>query len=717
MEESEIDLRGLLGVLRRQLRLILVTLVAVVAAAVIGAFALTPVFSASALILVDPSGKNLLDPQSEFSSAGADSARIDSEVEILRSDSILLRVVSSQQLVADSEFGPSLGWRERLMAFLRLSDQQLPTGEDALNGTLSKLRNAVQVQRRGLTYLISVQAKSTNPETSARLANALADAYISEQLNSKIGSVLASRDILNARVNQARAAIVDSESSFDGFIEGNIDRISKESGSANLAQIQREIEALSAARQNDSALAAAARASLEQEDFQTLVATLQSDALSSLQAQREQLSATLANADSDSPAAADLRNQLAQINESLLNEARSQVDNLQSTVSLSEQREESLRQDLRSQVLRTNLSADVLTEIYSLQQSSEIARAQYQTLLSRVQDLDTQANLQVADSRIVSPALSPQSPAFPNRRLIIVLAGLFGLGLGVALAFLYENLIGGFTSEEQIEAVLKTRFASAVPLQNNKGDNQSYADLLIDKPLSIYAESIRRIRLTLDKPGARALGIRNGTQSKHAKCQVVMVSSAAPNDGKSTVALALARSYSLTGQSTLLIDCDLRKPSLHRHLNLSPSKGLQEFLGSSDEDNQVIKEIMATDPLLPSLNVILGDRQNQLPTDQLLAGVTFGRLIEAARKTFDVVIIDTPPVGPVVDGLYIAPFADVIVFVARWAATSQTDAKRAIESLRASKNPETEIVAVLNQQNESRSSYKQKYGQYYTAAY
>ncbi|MGV8833385.1 MAG: GumC family protein [Devosia sp.] len=719
MDETEIDLRGLAGVLRRQFRLIMVTLVAVVGAAGIGAFALTPIFAASALILVDPGSKNLLDPQSDFSSAGADSARIDSEVEILHSDSIMLRVIASENLTSDPEFGPTLGWRARILTFLRLSDRQVPSGEDALNDTLANLRSAVQVQRRGGTYLITVQVRSTRPETSARLANALAEAYIAEQLNSKIGSVLASRDILNARIIQARDAIVKSESSFDDFIQGNIDRITKESGASNLASIQSQIDALNATRQSDANLAAAAKASLDQNDLQTLVSTLQSDALNALQAQRDELTGAISAADADSPATADLRSQLERINKNLLSQATTEVNDIQAAVTRSEQQEQTLRQDLRNQVLNTSLSTGVLTEIYSLQQSAEIARSQYQTLLSRVQDLDTQANLQVADSRIVSPALAPQTAAFPNRSLIILLAGLSGLALGVALAFLYENLIGGFTNEDQVESVLKTRFASAVPRQTSKSLNKSYADLLVEEPLSIYAESIRRIRLALDKPGMRALHARNGghASAKKLSCQVIMISSAAPNDGKSTIALAIARSYALTGQSTLLVDCDLRKPSLHRHLNLNPSKGLQEFLISSPDDSQVIKQIMASDPLLPDLNVILGDRHNNLPTDQLLAGATFGRLIEAARKTFDVVVIDTPPVGPVIDGLYIAPFADIIVFVARWAATSQTDSKRAIEALRGSKNSETEIVAVLNQQNESRSSYKQKYGGYYSSAY
>lgn len=714
MDETEIDLRSLAGVLRRQIRLIVLTIVVVVGIAGIGAFALTPIFSASTLILVDPSSKNLLNPESEFSSAGADSARIDSEVEILRSDSILLRVIASEQLVTNPEFGPSLGWRARLLSFLRLADPQLPTGQDALNDTLANLRGAVQVQRRGGTYLISVQVRSTSRDTSARLANAIADAYIAEQLNYKVGSVLASRDILQARIIQARDAIVRSEGSFDEFIESNIERITSEGGSTSIVAMQRQIAELAAARESNSALAEAAQASIGAGDLQALVTTLQSDALRALEAQREEITTAISTAEADSPTVIDLRSQLERINQNLLETATAEVGNMQAEIARSELREESLRETMRSEVLKSSLSADVLTELYSLQQSAEIARSQYQTLLSRAQDLDTQANLQIADSRIVSPALAPQSPAFPNRTLIVLLAGLSALALGIALAFLYENLIGGFTNEEQVESVLKTRFASAVPRQTMKGANKSFADLLIEEPLSLYAESIRRIRLTLDRPAQRMPGERDGTRPG---CKVIMVSSSAPNDGKSTIALALARSYALSGERTMLIDCDLRKPSQHRLLNLNPSEGLQEFLRAAPGDGKVISQIMATDPLLDSLTVVLGARHSDLPTDQLLAGVPFGRLIDAARKTFDVVIIDTPPVGPVVDGLYIAPFADMIVFVARWAATSQIEAKRAIESLRGSKRPDAEIVAVLNQQSEARSSYYKKYGGYYSEAY
>lgn len=719
MNETDIDLRRIASVLRRQLRLIVTTLIVVVGLATIGAFALTPIFSASALILVDPSSKNLLEPESDFGSASADSARIDSEVEIMRSDSILLKVIASEGLISDAEFGPSLGWRARLMSFLRLSDAQLPTGQDALNDTLANLRSAVQVQRRGGTYLISVQVRSTNPEKSARLASAIANAYISEQVNAKVGSVLASRDILQARIIQARDAIVRSEDQFDQFIEGNIERITSESGDSSLMSMQRQIAELNEARENNTTLAQTAQASLDQGNLQLLVATLQSDALTELQRQRDELSTTLAEAGQDSPAAVDLRAQLARIDESLLSQAATEVNTIRAAVTQAETQEENLRETMRNEVLNNQLSAGVLTELYGLQQSAEIARTQYQTLLSRVQDLDAQANLQVADSRLVSPALAPQTPAFPNRTLIVLLSALSGLGLGIALAFLYENFIGGFTTEEQVESVLGVRFASAIPHRTAKVANKSLADLLVDEPLSIFAESIRRVRIAVDRPTiteAAAATLLPEAASADAGGRVIMVSSSDPNDGKSTVALALARSCAISGFRTLLIDCDLRKPSVHRQLGLTPSDGLQEFLRSTGSDNASLAPIIARDPLT-DLTVIPGARRSDLPTDQLLASVSFARLVRAARATFDRVVIDTSPVGPVVDGLYIAPYADTIVFVARWATTSQTDAKRAIEALSSVKKPSVEILAVLNQQRESRSSYRQKYGGYYSEAY
>ena len=706
MDETDLDLRKIFGVLHRQMRLIIITFLIVVGIVTVVAFALTPSYTSSALVLVDPRSKNLLDPQAELTSAGADSARIDSEVELARSDSVLIRVTEEEDLVSDDEFGVSLGTTARLFALLRLAQPALPTGIDALNETLSNLRGAISVQRRGLTYLISISARSESPEKAANLANAVANAYINEQLASKVNSILASRNILQARIAQARQAIVASEETYDTFIDENIANIAQNPGNAGLASMQARIGQLEQARTRTAALATDVETSLASEDWNTLVASLQSDALETLNQQREDLTRSIAG-ETDNPAQIDLRNELAQIEDRLRQQATAEISNLRGTVQASQGEEEALRQTIRQEILSSELSTDVLARLYELQQNAELARSQYQTLLSRSQDLEAQVDLQLADSRIASPALPPQSPAFPNKSLILALAGILAAALGVALAFLYENLIGGFASEEQMESVLRVPVASVIPREKQKSEKDSLSDLVVHSPLSVFAESVRRARASIEQ----ALRITRQVKEE-GRGNVIMVTSTEPNEGKTTFALSLARTCALAGQSVLLIDCDLRKPSVHRQLNLAPSHGLLEFLTSSDTDI-TIQSVLSRDEQ-SGVTAILGARRSDLPTDQLLSGAAFLRLINSARRSFDTVILDTPPIGPVVDGLYISAEADVIAFITRWSHTSQQEALRSITSLAAAKRPEAQIVTILNQQAQVGRSYQRRYSGYYS---
>jgi capsular exopolysaccharide synthesis family protein len=706
MEETTIDLRHILAMLRRQLRLIIITVISVVVLAAFVIFSLNPVYSSSALVLVDPSRKDLLSDTQSMSSVSADSARIDSEVEILRSDNVLLKVIESENLLSDPSL-LSLSLTSRILTFLRLAEPPLPSEEQALSQALTRLRNSISVQRRGLTYLISVQARSGDPDQAARIANAVANAYIQGQLAAKVDSTLAARDLLQARIEDAQQAMIASDNAFNEFIDRNTALLEEDSNS-EAAQIRRQIDQLEAARENSTRLAETVRTDLAEGDWDSLVASLGSEALVELQRQREELAAQLDGTDANSPVAVDLAASLANLDEQLRTTATKEVDNLQQSISTSQEQVSTLREQLRSSVLTSDLSADTLTQLYSLQQSAQLARQQYDSLMSRVQDVQTQADLQVADSRVVSPALPPLSPSFPNRILLMAIALVAATGLGIVLAFLYDNFIGGFTTEAQLGSVLRTRVGAAVPRQRAKNERDSLANLMITSPLSVFAESIRRLRATLEQ----SMRSKPRVSGEEGHGKMIMVCSAAPNEGKTTIALALARSYALSGLSTLLIDCDLRKPSVHRHLGIEPSQGLLEFLHSDQSDN--LSSIIKQDEASPT-TIIVGARRSDLPTDQLLTGPSFTRLLQAAERSFDIVVVDTPPVGPVVDSLYIAPFADAIVFVTRWASTSQADAKSAVNSLMQSKAPSAEVISVLNQQDQTRASYMRKYGDYYTS--
>lgn len=711
MEEQEIDIRGILNLLRRRLRLILATLIVCLGLAGIAILALTPIYSASTLILVDPSRSNLIDPDMEATSAASDNARVDSEVEILRSDTVLLDVISDQNLLADPEFGVRLSLRDRILAFLRLGDADLPQGEAALRSVLNRLKGAISVQRRGLTYLIAVEADSVDPQKAAQLATAVAESYIETQMQSKIEGVLAASEVLEARLAMARENIVRSEEQFDAFITANIDELASEPGST-VAQLRDELLGISEQREELESLSNTVSSAVTAQDWSTLVAQLESDALAELEAQRQSLSENLATAEASSPAAINLREELAAIEAQLAEQANQELSDLRTQLAELDEEAGGLRQQIRSDVLASDLPVEVLTQLYEFQQSADLARNQYQSLLARSGDLQVQSQLQIADSRIVSRALPPTGPSFPNTRLILVLAGLAGLGLGVGLAFIYENFVGGFTSESQLNLVTRLPVVGDVPFQRLTGESESAADMLVSAPLSQFSEAIRRARAGIDQHLRRARNGEGGAAgAPSAGGSVIMVSSSVPDEGKTTVALSLARAYAQSGKKTLIIDCDLRRPSIHKSLGIEPEVGLFEYLSGRSEGETLGSIILRDEET--GLSVMVGSKRSDIPTDQLITGNAFARLVAAAVKNFEVVILDTPPLLPVVDGLYLSQYADGVLFVVRWSSTAQAEVRTALNRLEQAKNPNAPVLAVLNQQVRSHSRYGKNYDGYY----
>ena len=704
------NIRDILGLLRRQAKLIIATFLVVVIVAAVGALSLTPIYSSSTLVLVDPSRKNLLDPNVPGTTSAQDSGRVDSEVEIIRSDGILMKVIQDANLVTDPEFGVKLGLRDRVAALLRIGDAQLPTGEEALGNVLTRLKSAVSVQRRGMTYLIAVTVRSESPEKAAMLANAIATTYITEQVQAKIDNSLASRDIIEQQITQAQQSLVQAERAYNDYISTNMDDIIRLTGRTDLRDIQAEIDNLEEMQSDVSGRAQTLRSGLDGGDMGVLLAELQSEAAQALEEERNRLLAQLQGAEQGSQTAVNLQQELASIEQSLVETAREELTTLQQSLSETDAAASAARQQRGSALFSGNLPPDIAAELYGLRQVSVNATSKYQALLSRMQDLETESSLQVADSRVVSAALAPIQPSFPNLPLILALSGMVAVGIGVALAFLFENYIGGFNSPEQLRAVTGQKLSTVLPLQHHEPDMASVADTLVTSPLSRYSEGVRRLRAMLD------ISLRKQEASAgkgETKGRVIMVSSALPGEGKTTVALSLARTYALAGQRVIILDCDLRKPSIHRHLNVDSSSGLVDVLSGEVPGKDLFK-ILINDPKSP-LIAIVGTRRADLPTDQLVASRSFGQIIASARQRFDYIIIDSPPIEPVVDGLYLAQHADAIAFVVRWATTPQRAVVSALERLGTTMKPGTDILIGLNQQEGRSMAYSGSYsGSYYT---
>ena len=707
MEDTEFDIRQLIGMVRRQRKLIGATILLALGIAVVALFAITPKYTSSALLLVDPSQKDLLDPRTGSSYSNTDSARVDSEVEIVASDRVLMDVVRDRALIDDGEFGVKLSLKDKLLTLFRVSDGKLPSGDEALLSVLTKFRKSVSVRRKGLTYLISVSATSVDARKAASLANAIAEAYIRNQVQAKIENTRTARDVVLKEVSQAQESIIAADHNYEQFLNTNRDTILAASGSDDLKTVFEEIENLSALQSARNASLATLNRDLQKQNWQAIMSELETDAMRSLVEQRNDLERRLQNGTENSSAAINLMEELKKLDIQLQTETRRGIKGLADQNTLDLKRLKSAKGELDVALNQSNLPTDILAQIYGLRQTSSLATNQYRTLLSRSQSLETELALQVADSRVVSVAFPPPDPSFPNNKLILALALFGGAGLGFVFAFVFEHFIGGFISEDQVEDLTKLPVVAVISTETLDTGRASLADKLISAPMARYTETFRRIQIAIH----RAFTDYSERQNREHGCSVTLVTSTLPSEGKSTVALSLARSYALSNKRVLIIDCDLRKPSLHKQLNKNTPKGIDDFLSGS-LTTDILSSIVTTDDKTP-LTAILGTKSVGRPTDQLVTKVALTRLIRIASQRFDHIIIDSPPVDPVVDALYLAEQADTIIYVIRWAKTSSRLARKSIEMLQKVKRPTARIFAVLNRQEDSSMHYNANYSGYY----
>lgn len=701
-----LDLRAIITLLRRKIRLILLSMFLITGAALVYLFYATPIYTTTTLLLVDPTQKNLLDPDgvSRISGVG-ENARIESEVEILKSSAVKLATIEKLGLLSDPEFGARMSLANKIKMALGFENETLTNGAVLLNQTLGRVSAATSIRRRGLTYIIGVSASSTDPQRAADLANAMSQTYIELQIQSKVSTALAAREVLQSQIESARSSLAASEDALDLFIDRNLEQLSAEVDNPELIQTRNALETINAARLASETRSKAGQNAVANQDWSQLALSLEDEAIAALAQQHQDLAKRLGNLPEDSDQQTNLRAELSQLDTEIQAQAEAAISAQKSEIVGLNAQAQTHRSSIRANVLQGDLSSATLVQIYELQQESQIAQQQYSTLLTRARDLQAQALVQIADSRIVSEALPPRSASYPNKKFVLMIGLLASLGIGVALALLSEFYVGGVTSVTQLANILPIPVATAVP-HLAQGKNQlTIADYVIDAPLSTYAESLRRLRATIDA------SLPQSPQSEDSSGQgkVIMITSAIPAEGKSSLALALARTYALAGKSTLLIDADLRKPSLHKYMGLTPNQGFMEYL--RDFGTQIGDETFYDSDPRSNVGVFLGHHRANVPTDQLLQSSLFEGLIENARKAMDIIILDTSPLIPVVDARYVAAKADIVVDCVRFGVTTQSDLRLALSQLNASVRLGTPILSVLNHDESKVAGYR--YDGYY----
>ncbi len=681
-------------------RLKLVVAMSVVAASLVAVVVMSMPnrYDASAIIQIDPRQKSVSNIEGVIADLKGDTTTIESEVEIIRSRPIILQVINTLNLRHDPEF-VSPPFVPRLLQVLHLdwlvpATAELPSLERDPIGDMLKVEapgasrpeqdeiadaffKKMKVMRVRNTLLIDIRYSANEASKAARIANTIAEVYLNDQLQSKTRLATTATSLLEAKLDDMRQKVSAAERKVEQWkAEHNI--FETEGHSLSEKQLSRLMEQTVTARNATSE----ARAKYEQaqklartgDSGSAIVEVLQSAMVRSL---KEQVaSATRKSAELQTKYGAKHPEMLkvnAERNEAetqLTAEIARQVSNLKNEAEVAEGRERQLAQSLNDLKEQQVVSKDASVELKELEREASSSKQLFESLLVRYKQTAETQGFQLPDVRIIEKADAPQFPASPKRKQLILIAGLGGLVLGLALAVLLEMMAPGVSRQDEIERVFSVAHLSSVPAPFSRDGALSPSKavrLVVAEPAGLYADAIRGARRELDMH-----------RPQPSMPRIILVTSSIAGEGAELIASNLAHNYAMTGSRPLLIDGDMRLQLLTRQLAAQRRIGLLDtVLNRQPLENAILRDGLTGLNFLPAA----GPQLPQSSIPETLNSKILADALASLKTKFDTVIISVPPLLPVIDGRILADYADQIVFVVAWQKTPKQLAKTAIKTL------------------------------------
>lgn len=688
-QANAIELRSIAALLWRRKWTIIFTVVVIVALAMLLTSQLSKRYRAVALVAVDSRDSQLVGIETGATGGGADSA-VETQVEIARSNAVLGRVARNLDLVNAPDFQSRPGLMRRLLVLTGLGEPPEPEPEqprtyDSLTGTekarlIDRLDNRVRVVRRGTTSIIAISAGAGSPDRAAEIANAVANAYLNEELETKLGATQRAALYLQDRVDSLASDIQRIEADIDAFVSQKLSEL----GSPEAQRILRQLQATTQSRTQNLSALVGLQGALQAGEFTNLLQLVDAPQID-YTGRYEALQTELAALSPGDAGEFLLRSRLSDLEEEVRKAAEVRAEEIRTAIASEERQMSEIRGRLEAVLSSQELPKEVSVELFRLQREAATSRSLYDSYFTKWKQVEQQTDFSLPDSHLVAAAVPPSNPHYPPTRLIAASAVVLAFAAGIGLAFLREYFIGGFTSVRQFEEVTGTRVISTLPRKRKEGE-EPVDWSIVSAPLSAFAEGIRKVRLGIEAAVSR-------------KTIVILVTSTEAGEGKTTVSLALARAFAGAGRSTLFIDADLRRPTAQSFPPAAVQDGLFGFL-TNQSKLEIIEEPET------GLNMVLGTEPSPIATDALLQSERFESLISHAREDFDVIIVDTPPVGLVVDPRIIARHSDIGIYVVRFASTNQSRVADGLRDL--ADNGKFPVLAVLNLAQES-GSYGQEY--------
>ena len=691
------------GIIQRQFWIILGCLLLGSGCGALYLYSLRPTFIASATVMIDSRQGGIQQKSVLGDTPSTDSAWIDSQIGmlVLERGTIGQSVAEQLHLGGDAQIlGPNgaLGgdWIAPVSKLLARGGNNAAAGlseEEFTQQVAGAVAGGLEVKRVGFSYLLNVNFSSHSPEQAVMIANAAADAYVVAEMKAKYAGLRQASDWLQERYQTLRDQASAAERAAVEFkTKHNI--VTAGGSLINDRQLTDINDRVGAARakivDEQSRLDQIEAVIKQQETTGTFDSTVPDALLNPIVTRLRSEYLDLINKEADwskrfgpnHQAVVNLRNQARDIRTSTHEELKRIAESYRSDLEISRASEADLQKQLTATVSQIPNEAQIT--LHSLEATAQSYRTFYDNFFLNYTESIQQQSSPIPETRVVSYAKGAyqSNPSAPRTMILSILGGIaLGFGFGV----LREAMDGAFRTGTEVRSAFRLECLALIPaIKIARGDrsnqqrqisdrrqtdrelaeigenaqiiNSSFGALrsMVDAPFSQFAEAIRALKMAAD--------LRETTGSG---AKVIGVTSSIPREGKSTVATALATLASQIGAHVLLVDCDLRNPSLTQSLAPNAVSGLVEVLsGQQSLESTVWTDLETGLEFLPAVNV-----SRLANTDQILGGNAMVELFGTLRKTYDYIVVDLSPLLPVVDVRATTGLVDFYIFLIEWGQT------------------------------------------------
>ncbi|MBB3565332.1 succinoglycan biosynthesis transport protein ExoP [Rhizobium sp. BK512] len=681
-----IDVEKLIAIALRQWRPVAISVIVFLVLGVIYILTAVPQYTASTSVLIDRGNSELLNQLSNAGVPVEDEASVLSEVELFKSDTISLAVVDKLKLLDNPQFtSPHTSPLTTLRSMLRF--RYWFASADLENDDLdAKRRDAAQtivdtmdVDRVGRSYALSISYTSTSPELASSIAGAIADAYLVDKLNSKYDATRRASDWLQERIDELKQKALDSDLAVQKFRTAH--GLLSSGGQYQLLSDQQLSELTT---QLITAQAETAKARAKYERVKSIIDNGRTDAIVtdvldnsiSNDLRKKYLEASKLEAEisarlgPDHVAAVRLRSEMAEYQRLMFEELNRIAESYQSELQVAESREKSLKDSVSQASGVTAAAGETQVQLRELERTADTYRNLYQTFLARYQEATQQQSFPITEARIIAKAQVPTVPSAPKKPLILALAMALGALFGSGIGGFREFRDRFFRTGEQVREVLSLEYIGHVPavdakeaangandLESTRGlqTGNGITNYVVNHPLSAFAETMRSAKIAVDM------------ENPSSRSKVIGVVSCLPGEGKSTIAINLAQLLAMQGSRTLLIDADLRNPGATRAIGRHAEQGILEAL----LEGKPLKDVLLLDSKT-KLAFLPAVVKRRVPhSSDLLSSSIMVNMLDELKAHFDYIVLDLPPLGPVVDARAISPMLDASLAVIEWGRTSR----------------------------------------------